>query len=136
MSSLIFRGKDARSEEWVCGFMIHAYKDSSIGLIGTYINEREIKVKTLGQYVGLNDKNGQHIFEGDLLYINKKIPCAEVIWSEKYHGFALLWHGDDIYDVRSEPLYCFDRCPMQIIGNIYEKDIQDKIKNIKIWNEK
>lgn len=124
MSRFRFRGKDVNSGEWVYGHFNLSYKASFIGDEDAYyINGREVDPNTIGQYVGLKDKNGQLIFEGDLLYIDEEMPCVLAKWSYSDHGFALFWHGDDIYDVRSEPLYCFDRWPMKIIGNIHDKDI-------------
>ena len=132
MSRFRFRGKDVNSGEWVYGHLNLSYKASFIGDEDAYyINGREIDPNTIGQYVGLKDVNDKDLYEDDLLYIDEEMPCAEVIWSEKHHGFVILWHDKDIHNVRIDPLYCFDRWPIQIIGTIHDKDIQQKVQNIK-----
>lgn len=129
MRQIIFRGKRADNGKWIYGWYIKAnihwhkygvHKDWIVcnaiqnGGICNVIGRYAVIPETVGQFIGLTDKNGTKIFEGDIVDIlteNEELGKIEYndggFWVEA-DGFCLNFmeniNGKDV----------------EVIGNIYD----------------
>ena len=118
MREILFRGKQVDNGEWVQGDFV----SSGCGIAYTdYLNEHgdigevfcKVIPETVGQYTGLTDKNGNKVFEGDIVYVCYEGKNGAIVFK---HGMYLIdGNGfciDFILTDRGEEL--------EIIGNIHD----------------
>lgn len=93
MRTVLFRGKLISDGTWRYGFLT---QNKGKSWIGSFAFDNyyfaEVQTETVGQYTGLNDKDGNKVFENDIIrYINhheKGHPYYvyhAVKWSNKYN---------------------------------------------------
>ena len=108
-----FRGK--HSNKWIYGYLLKNIDDNKSYISVSLDQFYQVKEETIGQYVGLKDKNGVEIYEGDK--VKAKFYGKEVVGEIGFNsGCFLLWNSC----VSDNQLFIFT--DIEVIGNIYENE--------------
>lgn len=117
MREILFRGKRMDNGEWVEGhFYITHSGEYEIGCYNRELNIERwthvVEPTTVGQYTGLQDKNGKRIFEGDIVADGNEI-------------FVCFWDGCNVeFGVKNKDLsFGIAYLPIteyEVIGNIHD----------------
>ena len=132
MREILFRGKRKDNGIWRCGYLFCIWERAYLcwGTTNGVPNMVEIDPETVGQYTGLTDKEGQKIFEGDIVKLTDDYndfewkavvvfgnPGGAYCWGwnflpiDGYKGTTdiLMW-----VEMEATGAYC------EVIGNIYD----------------
>lgn len=122
MREILFRGKREDNGEWVEGYLlrhneeyyIYYEEPDEMCQVGNWLLNAKVIPETVGQYIGITDKNGTKIFEGDLMngVCGKSFfEAAEVRWKSLFLEF---FAGDNpLFEDNQESTY-------EVIGNIHD----------------
>lgn len=128
MREILFRAKRTDNGEWVEGSLIHRTKfygdpDNKYFILTDgefdcdYYDAPQVDFDTVGEWTGLTDKNGEKIFDGDVVEgadFQADDGYAKIGWDDDSARFVILGYGivcdfDNYYGYE-----------LEIIGNIYD----------------
>jgi uncharacterized phage protein (TIGR01671 family) len=127
MREILFRGINCITEQWIYGGIVFEEADDAlyggedIPLIKAIDDmEREVIPETVGQYTGLQDRNGVNIFEGDIVKTTTKITTGQaetvvrVFFSDLCASFMLSG------GILCSPEFMHKNRKYAVIGNIHD----------------
>jgi uncharacterized phage protein (TIGR01671 family) len=151
-----FRGHDGKKWIFGCGagvtqegigFIVgNVYAPNKRHLEDVYANATAVNSESIGQFIGLTDKNGVEIYEKDTCKLfsleydsegyHVGLRDSYVIGVVEYHnGAGCMWDNGFIFnrkDGKNESVYCDENAVCwyaEVIGNVFENNFNNIIKS-------
>lgn len=141
MRNIVFRGRKTHSHEWAEGSLITAdnftaileaedkvhpmdypYLDGDLGTIDG--KATPVEPETVGQFTGLIDKNGQKVFEGDMVVSYDLFGSVDACGIVNWNDLFCAWH------IGKNSMYGNRIATYEVIGNIHDRPEPHAVKMV------
>ena len=121
MREILFRGKRMDNGEWVEGDLHKntGFSKAHIHPVGERVRSFDVIPETVGQYTGLTDKNGNKIFEGDIVELHFSGARGVVIFDKYCFIIEVHAFGGMERNIIGE----YDKDVLEVIGNIHDNPL-------------
>lgn len=125
MREILFRGKMIDTNKWIIGYFAIGQSDGLSYIIpinNSYESAKVVYDETVGQYTGLQDKNGNKIFEGDILELYDQFIKYRGIVEFRHSAFIIKYGNrmTTLYEIERQNHFNSGLWNLNVIGNIYD----------------
>lgn len=134
MREIEFRGRQIFTGEWLYGYLFNyggvLQRNSALCICCCVPTKADayryfrVDPETVGQYTGKKDRDGEKIFEGDILRIGNS-RVAEVYWCDEEAQYIAGNDGVELSLNRAYNHDGFGGSAIEIIGNIHDNKLED-----------
>lgn len=122
---ILAHGKCIHTQEWTEGYFVGTHNGKSY-ICQPNIGIVEIYPDSVGDYIGIDDRNGKHIFDGDV------VRHYNHATNKEYFEIGIIrWNQQDAcFERTSSPVAVrvSTKCEYEVVGNIFDNTIQDIVK--------